>query len=78
MARVMAWQNPPGGVGGELEALLPVELLDGADETKVAFLDQVKEEHAAARVALGERDHKSQVGFQQVVLGLLAVVRRPT
>ena len=69
--------NPPRGIRGELEALLPVELLDGADQTEVAFLNQVKEQHAASRVALGQRDHKSEVGLQQVILGSFAVVRSP-
>ena len=69
--------DPPRGIGGELEALLPVELLDGSDEAQVAFLNQVEEEHATTGVALGQRHHESQVRLQQVVLGLLAVVRRP-
>ena len=69
--------NPPGGVGGELEALGVVELLHGADEAQVALLDEVQEEHAAARVALGQGDHQSQVGLQQVVLGPLAVLGHP-
>ena len=70
--------DPPRGVGGELEALRPVELLDSSDEAQVAFLDQVQEEHAAAGVALGQRHHQSQVRLQQVVLGLLAVLSPPT
>ena len=69
--------DPPGGVGGELEALGVVELLHGADEAQVALLDEVQEEHAAARVALGQGDHQSQVGLQQVVLGPLAVLGHP-
>ena len=69
--------DPPGGVGGELEALGVVELFHGADQAEVAFLDEVEEEHAAAGVALGQRDHQSQVGFQQVVLGPLAVLGDP-
>ena len=69
--------DPPGCVGGELEALGVVELFDGADEAEVAFLDEVEEEHAAAGVALGEGDYESQVGFEQVVFGSLAVVDDP-
>ena len=69
--------DPPGCVGGELEALRVVELLDGADKAEVTFLDEVEEEHAAAGVALGEGDDESQVGFEQVVLGSLAVVDDP-
>src|SRR5207302_10380654 len=33
--------DPPGGVGAELVAFAPVELLDGADQPEVAFLDPV-------------------------------------
>ena len=66
--------DPPGGVRGELVALGVVELLDGADQTEVALLDQVQEEHAAAGVALGEGDDQPEVGLQQVVLGAAAVL----
>ncbi len=69
--------NPPRRVGGELEAFLPIEFLDGADQTEIAFLDQIEEQHAAAGVALGQRHHESQVGLQQVVLGAASVVRGP-
>src|SRR5687767_12220370 len=50
--------DPPGGVGRELVALGVVEFLDRADQTEVALLDQVQEQHAAARVALGQGDHE--------------------
>ena len=69
--------NPPRGIGGELKALLPVELLDGANQTEVAFLNQIQEQHATAGVTLSQRNHKSQIGFQQVVLGTPAIVRSP-
>ena len=71
--------DPPGGVGGELVALGVVELLDGADEAEVAFLDEVEEGHAAAGVALGDAHHEAQVRLEQVVLGgaaLATMVRR--
>ena len=64
--------NPPGGIGGELEALGVVELLDGADKAQVALLDEVQEEHAAAYVALGDRDHQAQVGADELLLGFKA------
>src|SRR5660397_73494 len=46
--------DPPRRVGGELVALGVVELLDRTDQAKVALLDEVEEQHAATRVALGE------------------------
>ena len=38
--------DPEGGVGGELEALAPVELVDGVLEAEVALLDEVQQLHA--------------------------------
>ena len=60
--------NPPRGIRGELEALSVVELLDGADETEVAFLDEVEEQHAAADIALRDRHDKTQVRFDKLLL----------
>src|SRR5205814_8408625 len=60
--------DPPGGVGGELEATAPVEFLDRADQAEVALLDQVEQREATARVALGDRDDEAQVGLHQRVL----------
>jgi hypothetical protein len=65
--------DPPGGVGGELEALVVVELLHGPDEAEVALLDEVEEQHAPAHVPLGDRHHQAQVGLDQLLLGQLAV-----
>ena len=61
--------DPPGGVGRELEAAAPVELLDGAHEAERALLDQVEEGEAAAAVALGDRDDETQVGLDHLLLG---------
>jgi hypothetical protein len=38
--------DPEGGVGRELEALAPVELVDGVLEAEVALLDEVEQLHA--------------------------------
>ena len=54
--------DPPRRVRRELEALRVVELLDSTDEAKVAFLDEVEEEHAAAHIALCDGDDETQVG----------------
>ena len=61
--------DPPGGVGGELEAAAVVELLDGAHEADVAFLNQVKERHAGPGIVLGDRDDEAQVGLDELALG---------
>src|SRR5664280_2889181 len=60
--------DPPRRVRGELVALGVVELLDRTDEAQVALLDEVQKEHAAAGVALRERDDESEVGLEEVVL----------
>ena len=64
--------DPPGRVGGELEALGVVELLDRADQAGVALLDEVEQRQSAARVAAGHRDDQPQVGSDEDVLGALA------
>ncbi len=69
MARLMA--DPPRGVGAELVALGRIELLHGAQQPDVAFLDQVEEGDAAPHVALGDRDDQPQVGADQRRLGFL-------
>src|SRR6266566_1409478 len=43
--------DPPGGVGRELVAAPPVELLDRAVQAECPFLDQVQERNAEAAVA---------------------------
>jgi len=69
--------DPPRRVGRELVALGVVELLDRTDQAKVAFLDQVEEQHPATRVALRQRDDQAEVGLQQVVLGTASVTGDP-
>ena len=66
--------DPPGRVGGELEALAVVELLDRADQADVAFLDQVQQRHAAADVLLRHRDDEAEVGLRQALLRGQAVL----
>src|SRR6056297_163475 len=63
--------DPEGGVGGELEATAPVELVDGVLETQVARLDEVEQVHALGQgVAASDADHEAQVGADEPVLGL--------
>ena len=68
--------DPPRGVGGELEALAPVELLDGVHQAEVALLDEVQEREARRLVLLGDRDDQAQVGLHEGALGVLALARR--
>ena len=64
--------NPPGGVGGELEALGVVELLHRADEAQIALLNEIQKQHAAAHIALGNGDHQAQIGLDELLLGVQA------
>ena len=65
--------DPPRGVGGELEALAPVELLDGVHQAEVALLDEVEQRQARRLVLLGDRDHEAQVGLHERALGVVAL-----
>ena len=65
--------DPPRGVGGELEALRVVELLDRTDQAEVALLHEVEQRHAATDVALGDRHDEPEVRFGELPLGHLAV-----
>src|SRR6056297_422738 len=62
--------DPPDGVGRELVAAPIVELLDGADQSAVALLDQIDEREALPAVALGASDHEPEVVRDESILAL--------
>src|SRR3989449_2286162 len=66
--------DPPRGVRAELVSLAPVKLFDRADQTQVAFLNEVQEQHAAAHVLLGDADHQAQVRLDEAALGFLVAL----
>ena len=70
--------DPPGGVGGELEPLAPVELLDGVHQAQVAFLDQVQEGQPGGLVLLSDGHHQAQVGLDERLGRLVAVADQAT
>ena len=51
-----------------------IELLGGADQADVAFLDQIQEGNAAAHVLLGDADHQARVGGDEVLARRPAVL----
>ncbi len=51
--------DPPCGIGRKLESLAVVKLLNCLDQAQVAFLDQVKEEHASADISFGNTDDQT-------------------
>src|SRR5450759_1072569 len=61
--------NPPGGIGAEFEALVMVKFVHCPGKTDVALLNQVKEGQASPDMFLGDADHQTQVGFNQMPLG---------
>ena len=54
--------DPEGGVGGELEALAPVELVDGVLEAEVALLHEVEQLHARRAAGSGGRRSRRGAG----------------
>src|SRR5262245_38743344 len=60
--------DPQRGVGGEAEALAPVELLGRADEPEHALLDEVVQGQAVPLVPAGDGDDEAQVGVDEPVL----------
>jgi hypothetical protein len=65
--------DPPGRVGGELEALAPVELLDCVHQAQVPLLDEIEERQPRRLVLLGDRDHEAQVRLDERALRVLAL-----
>ena len=65
--------DPPCGVRGELEALAPVELLDGVHQAEVALLDEIEQGQSRRLVLLGDRHDQAQVRLDELALGLFAL-----
>ena len=61
--------DPPRRVGGEPEAPVGVELLDGLHQAYVALLDQVLEGQPVAAVLLGHADHEPEVLLDEPLPG---------
>ena len=70
----------PGGstrsIGRELEALAPVELVDGAEQPEVPLLHEVEELEPGRPVALGDRDDEAQVRLDERVTRRISVACR--
>ena len=66
--------DPPGSISREFETLGVIEFIDSLDQTHVSFLDQIQEQHASAGIFLGDRDDQSQVGADQFILRIDAVL----
>ena len=62
--------DPPGGVGGKLEAALRLKLFRRLHQAEIAFLNQVQKRQAPPDIALCHRHHQPQVGFAQSTAGV--------
>ena len=69
-ARATACRIHQVGVGRELEAAPPVELLDCADEAERALLDEVEEREPLVAVVLRDRDDEPEVRLDHPLLRL--------
>ena len=68
--------DPPGRVRRELEALAPVELVDGVDQAEVALLHDVEQGQTRGLVLLRDRDDEPQVRVHELAVRLLALADR--
>ncbi len=57
-----------------LDALRLVELVGGANEAEVAFVDQIRERHSLVLIFLGNGDDEPEIRSDQRVEGFLVVL----
>src|SRR6202041_1095252 len=65
--------NPPRGVSRELVSAAVFEFVYGFHQADVAFLNQVEKLQAAVGVLFRDRNDETQVGFDELTLGLLGI-----
>ena len=59
--------DPPHGIGGEAEAALRFEFLDGLHQADIAFRDDFADRQAIAAIAHGDLGHETQMAGDQLV-----------
>src|SRR5439155_24566303 len=69
--------DPPRRIRRELEAFAVVELLGRANETDRSFLDQIEEGQALVAVLLGDRDHKTKIRLDHLLLRVVVAALDP-
>src|SRR5690349_16036667 len=67
--------NPPGGIGTKAIPEAGVKLLDGMHEPEVTLLNEVHEIDAEPLILLRVIQNQAQVGGDQEMLGLPALLR---
>ena len=66
--------NPPGSIGTKLIALGVVELLYSLNQTKIALLNQIQEQHTTAYISLGNTYYQAEIGLSQTLLSLRTIL----
>ena len=69
--------DPPHGVGGEAEALVGLEPLDGLHQADVALGDHLADRQAVAAIAHGDARDEPQMRRHQLVGGLRVLMLLP-
>src|SRR4029078_8882792 len=72
-----ALANPPHSVRDELDSFRLVELVSGANEAKVALIDQVRERNSLVLIFFRHGDDKSEVRPDKFVQRLLIIRANP-
>ena len=62
--------DPPGCIGGELEAPLRLKLFSSLHQAEVALLNEIQKRQSTPGVALGYRYHQPQVCLAQSAAGI--------
>jgi hypothetical protein len=69
--------DPPHGIGGEAEALLRLEALDGLHEADIALGDHFGNGQAIAAVAHGDLGHEPQMAGDEPMRRIAVAVLAP-
>ena len=69
--------DPPGGIGAETKSARRVKFAYGAQQSKVAFLNQIHQGNAAVSVMFGHTHNQTQVVLHQCLSGFDGVSFHP-
>ena len=73
MPRLIAWRIHHVAYVENLKPLRQSNFVDGVHQPEVAVLDEVEQRQPRCLILLGDRDDETQVGLDELALGLLAV-----
>ena len=69
--------DPPHRIGGEAEALVGLEALDGLHQADIAFGNDFADRQAIAAIAHGDLGHETQMGGDELVRGVAVAMLAP-